>query len=456
MARNSLEGLRVIGLARQSRTRDDSASVAEQIEQLQDECERQGATLVEVYTEEDVSGQRPLDRRHGLKQAVADIEDRRGDVLVVAYFDRLVRSLKTQAEVVERVEAAKGRVVTLDVGEISNGTAAQWLSGTMLGMVSEYYARSVGERVAESKQENIDKGVPPFPRITPAYQRRADGTLELHPVNAPILREAVQLRLAGMSYTKLARWLADRGIKITPSAIEGLFSSRLLIGEIHFGNFTPNLHAIEEPLLDPVTFRRLQKMRATKGRYGKSERLLARLGVLHCATCGARMIASTTRGNKGTKSYDYYRCGDRLCPGQASVSCDLAEQIIRDEAVKLSADRVGRASAVVELEQARLALVAADERLGNAIRTLAGLAGETATKETLDELQAERDAAAEHHARLASIVTPDRTVSTAADWNRLSFDGKRDVIRAVIARAIVTPGRGSGRVAIESREVLSK
>lgn len=53
-------------------------------------------------------------------------------MLVVAYFDRLFRRMAVQAEVVARVEAAGGRVLTADMGEISEATAAQWISGTML------------------------------------------------------------------------------------------------------------------------------------------------------------------------------------------------------------------------------------------------------------------------------------------------------------------------------------
>ena len=46
---------------------------------------------------------------------------------MVAYFDRLVRSLKVQLEVIERVERAGGEIFALDHGKLTNGTAAQRL-----------------------------------------------------------------------------------------------------------------------------------------------------------------------------------------------------------------------------------------------------------------------------------------------------------------------------------------
>src|SRR6478735_7750854 len=59
----------------------------------------------------DVSGRLPLSKRPGLLAAIEMIEAGRADQLVVAYFDRLVRSLKVQLEVVERV-ARSSRSIT--------------------------------------------------------------------------------------------------------------------------------------------------------------------------------------------------------------------------------------------------------------------------------------------------------------------------------------------------------
>ena len=57
----------------------------------------------------DVSGKLPLSKRPGLLAAIEMIEAGQADQPVVAYFDRLVRSLKVQLEVIERVEGRAGR-----------------------------------------------------------------------------------------------------------------------------------------------------------------------------------------------------------------------------------------------------------------------------------------------------------------------------------------------------------
>ena len=40
---------------------------------------------------------------------------------------------------------------------------------------------------------------------------------------------------------------------------------------------------------------------------------------------------------------------------------------------------------------------------------------------------------------------------TADDWDVLTLDERRDLIRAVVDRAVVVPGRGDSRVTVEPR-----
>src|SRR5215471_3269614 len=206
---------RAVIVARQSRTDDGSMSVADQIEKAIAYCEANGLELVATYEEPDTSGRKPLDKRKGLKRAVVDVEDNRADVIVCAYFDRFCRSVAVRSEAVNRVEAKGGEVHTLDFGRTSNRTAGEKLSGTLLAAISEFVADQTGEKLTVTKQRNIDRGVPPFPRITPAYVRRADGTLDLHPVNAPLVQEAIRMRTAQSpaSFVQLARWLNANGLQ---------------------------------------------------------------------------------------------------------------------------------------------------------------------------------------------------------------------------------------------------
>ena len=80
-----------------------------------------------------MSGGAPLEQRPGLLRAVEMVEAGEADVLVVAFFDRLVRSLSVQIEVVRRVENAGGTIIAADVGEVRGDTAARKLSSQCSG-----------------------------------------------------------------------------------------------------------------------------------------------------------------------------------------------------------------------------------------------------------------------------------------------------------------------------------
>lgn len=448
----TLDRVTVSGIVRQSNTRDGSASLDEQEAMIRAECERRGWHLAAVYVEQDVSGRRSLAKRPGLQAALEDIERGRSQVLATAYFDRFVRSLKTQHEVVERVERAGGHVFALDVGAVSQDTASQWLTSSMLGMVAEYYSRSVGERLAAGKAANVARGVPPFPRITPAYVRRADGTLEPHPVFGPLVAEACKLRAAGASFAKVQAFLVDGGLALTQRGVISMLGSRLLVGEIHFGDLV-NLHAIDSPICDRATFRAMHKPRvAQRGRHAKSPQLLARLGVLVCGGCGARMSVHSA-GKKGGTTYPYYRCGDRECKARAIVAAKVADDAVRDEVLRLGEAVNGRATSDVDVEVARIAAADAEARLAKAIRTLVGLDDENASKEVLDELKAERDAAHAEHARLAAFAADEVTLTTGQAWSVATLDERRRAIVDVVAKAVVAPGRGTDRVVVVGRTV---
>ena len=159
-----------------------------------------GAPIPEI----DVSGKLPLSKRPGLLAAIEMIEAGEADQLVVAYFDRLVRSLKVQLEVIERVERAGGEIFALDHGKLTNGTAAQRLSTNMLGSVFQYFAEITGEKVAAAQARVVARGVYPHPRIPVGYVRGEDGVLVVEPAVAKVVVQAFRRRDRG------ARWWRSR------------------------------------------------------------------------------------------------------------------------------------------------------------------------------------------------------------------------------------------------------
>src|SRR5262245_52524620 len=388
---------RAIGIARQSR--GDGESVAAQTKRLKEACARDGLELLLVHEEQDVSGATPLAKRVGLLAAVEAVEAGDADVIVAAYFDRLMRSLKVQAELVERVEAKGGQVLALDTGELTNGSAGQWLSGTMLGMVSEYHVRTTRERPAGGVQAAIDRGVPPWLHVTPGYRKRADGRYEPDPQTAPLVAKAFERRLAGATLLEIRTELAAGGLALGHAALARLLGNRSLLGEINHGKFRPNLEA-HTPIVARDVFEAVQGMRSPRGRPAKAPRLLARLGILRCGRCGARMSAGSA--HKG--SYPTYRCGSTEgCSPKLTIGAEIAEQAVTAAVRERVAEIEGEAPADREATSAAQGAERAEAELADALELAlaAGGARSPRAKEQLAELRERAEGARKRADRLA-------------------------------------------------------
>jgi len=427
--------VRAIGIVRVSQAKgregESFASPTEQRDRIVGACERDGLELVATREEIDISGGTPLLKREGLLSAVEAIEAGEAEVLMVAYFDRLVRSLRVQDEVVSRVEAAGGRVVALDFGEVSGATAASWLSGTMIGAVAEYHRRSAKERSGAAQAMAVARGVAPWPNVPAGYERGSDGVL-VPAADAPAVREAFEMRAEGASIAEIRAFLAGQGIHRSYHGVQGMFSQRTYLGEIHFGKLS-NLHA-HPAIVDRGLWQEVQRAKVSRGRKAKSERLLARLGVLRCGSCGARMVVASAHFGQ----YPTYRCppnGD--CPRHVAISALKVEGAVITAVKAALADVEGRASVAAHARDAERAASSAQDKLESAIRSLADFTDEPAAQETLSRLRDERDRTLEVVDQLGGKAAS--LSLTGDDWDRLLLAGKRDI----------APGRGSGRITIK-------
>jgi DNA invertase Pin-like site-specific DNA recombinase len=434
-SRTKRSSLRAVGVVRVSEVGDrETLTLDDQRKRIEDWCVHEGHELVDVLEEQNVSGGASLAKRTGLGPAVEAIEDGRAGLLVVAYFDRLVRSLEVQAEVIGRVEGAGGRVVALDVGEVSAATSAQWLSSTFLGAVAEYHRRTTAERTADAKRRSIARGEPPFPNIPPGYRKREDGRLEPSE-DAPAVAEAFRRRAGGATIREVRAFLRERGVERSYHGVQALLSSRAYLGELHFGRFEPNLVAWE-PIVDPETWKQCQDARVARGRRPKSERLLSRLSVLRCGTCGARMVIGS-RTHKGKRNL-FYRCppvGD--CERRVTISANVAEAAVTDAVRQLVEGMQGTAS--LDTDAAALELDGAQAALEAAVEAFDGLDPALANRR-LRALQEARDAAAE---KLRDLRDAGGAVSVATT-DDLTPDEWRALIRVVLERVEVAPADGHG------------
>ena len=445
-SKNRTPQRRAIGIVRVSRVAgregERFASPDEQRDRIETECERDGLDLLDVIPEMDVSGGTPLAKREGLRTAVERVEAGEAQVVVAAYFDRLCRSLKVQGELIERVEAAGGQVLAVDVGQVSNGSAGQWLSGTLLGAVNEYQRRTTTERTAGAQARAVARGATPWARVPLGYDR-SNGTLSPNPGEVPIVQRAFKMRAGGESISAIRNMLKSRGIERSHRGVQVMLANRIYLGELHFGKLI-NLTACE-PLIDQELWGRVQRMVIPRGPQSTSKRLLSRLGVLRCGSCGSRLSTMKLPKQGG---YPIYRCASTSdCDHHMTISAVIAEEVVVKAARAAIKDIEGRADGQANRRQAEADLASAETALEAAVSAFDGLGDLQAAKDKLGQLREVVDQARERLERLgpAEVV---RWANGAEEWDLMAAEEQRVLIRATIKTAIVGPGRGAERITI--------
>src|SRR6185369_15548484 len=112
-----------------------------------------------------------------------------------------------------------------------------------------------------------------------------------------------------------------------------------------------------------------------------------------------------------------------------------------------------RASGTTGTQQAAREYERRQGELESAIEVVlgAGLETEASATERLGALRQARDEALERLEDLQGIDAPAAVLDAAEDWDSLSLEGRRGIIKAVLARALVAPGRGDDRITFEAR-----
>jgi site-specific DNA recombinase len=429
---------RAIGIARQSRGDEASQSVESQVERIRDRAEREGWELLAVHEERDVSGGRPLAKRPGLLAAVEAVEAGKASIVVVAYFDRLVRSMAVQLEVVSRIEQAGGRIVALDIGDVSHATATSELTAGFLGQVAQYHRTATKERVRAAHETKIANGEWCGGRAIPFGMKLEDGKL-VESEHAETLREAFRLRAGGATFEAIRAMLRERtGMEWkSVSQVQRMLQNPVYLGRLQHGDLVNE--AAHPPVVDRALFRAVGAVHSKRGPRPASERLLARLGVLRCATCDSRMVVHGSEPNKT------YRCGGSSCARKAAISCHLAEDFVSTVAKAWVWERQGKSGADLSALEAQLAEKRRHQEAVAMRLNSSSLAKLDTVVSALEVGQAEIDALEDEPARAREQAGV--TIVGADAWETMDTAQKRRAIAATIDRVEVRPGgRGQSRM----------
>ena len=203
--------MRAIGYIRVSTDKqaDRGVSLEAQEAKVQAMAVVQGAELAEVIVDAGESA-KSLDRP-GMARLLAMVDSKAVDVVIIAKLDRLTRSVKDLAELLERF--TRRGVSLVSVAEsLDTGTAAGRLVLNIMTAVSQWEREAIGERTKDALRHKIVKGER-CGKVRFGFDLGADGrTLIPNEREQEALRLIRQLRDAGESLRDIAAVLNARGI----------------------------------------------------------------------------------------------------------------------------------------------------------------------------------------------------------------------------------------------------
>jgi site-specific DNA recombinase len=276
--------------------------------------------------------------RPGLQAALADAQQGLFDLLLVFRVDRLARSVRTLAAIIEDLDAC-GASFRSATEPFDTSMPAGRMMLQMLGVFAEFERATLIERITAGLERKASggfwNGKAPFGYV---YGSQT-GCLKEKPDEAAIVNKIFELYVSERNgCASIARWLNDNGYRNRlgnlwrQQAVRDIVANRAYLGEIPWkGESYVGKH---EAIVDREVFANAQGLLEQRGeeagrrRSNTTDFLLT--GLLRCERCKHSFSGTTARGNGGT--YRYYTCQKRVDYGTAG--CDQerlpADDIERD------------------------------------------------------------------------------------------------------------------------------
>jgi len=351
--------------------------------------------------------------RPGLQQALVAARAKRFDILLVYKVDRLARSIRGLAQLLDELDTA-GVAFRSATEPFDTSTPAGRMMVQMLGVFAEFERRTIIDRVIAGMERKAARGQwtagsHPFGYATEKPkpgETTASGFLVPLAGQAPLVPVIFDLYAnKRMGARAIAAWLNDRNYRTRagrPWGVTGVLTvlrNRAYLGQIYFrGTWHPAPHL---PLVEPTLFDAVQELLAERGEdkakraSNASDYLLS--GKLHCGWCHKRFVGTAATGKLAR--YRYYTCFSRSRYGTSTCAAD-----------RLPAD---------QLDLALLEMLLFTFEQSDLI--------EQAVADTAAKLACHRD---DHHAELDVVQAELRRTEQAMDRYMLAFEqGKLDLDR---------------------------
>ncbi|HEV3321489.1 MAG TPA: recombinase family protein [Solirubrobacteraceae bacterium] len=267
--------------------------------------------------------------RPALTRLLRDAKLDRFDVLLVYRVDRLARSIRGLAQVIDELDQA-GVIFRSATEPFDTGTPAGRMMVQMLGVFAEFERALIVERITAGLERKAARGGWCGGRRPYGLDIAPDRDhLQRNPTEAPLIPVIFDRYVNGQEGSSmLAKWLNESGYRTkngrpwSATSVLTVLRNRSYLGEIYYrGSWYPAPH---EPLIPTELFDRAQAILTKRGedrsqrRTNASDYLLT--GRVRCGRCGQAYIGTAAHGRNGR--YTYYTCFTRMRYGTKHCAND--------------------------------------------------------------------------------------------------------------------------------------
>ena len=462
----------------------DGYSLDAQEAVLKEDVKKRGKQVYKVYRDEGISGIR--EDRKALNQMLKDARNGCFGEVLVWTVSRVSRKLSYFLKVIEELRNL-GIAFRSLTERFEADTPLGQFSLTMMAAVAQMQRESWMESSRISMEKRVKSGRHNGVRLL-GYQSVPDeddprgGTkLTIVPEEAETVREIFSLYAAGLGYKAIVNRLnsegktSKNGKPFSISAIQLILNNPFYIGKVRFADLREDgIHEaiVSQEVWDAVQARLTVRSKPVEKKIDH-EYLLS--GILRCPVCGSGMVPGHTKSPRKDGSFrvnHYYHCGAYLNKGKSACQTNSVRAIEADEklltwlaeflsnpfwqkkvweVVKQRQD-THTSPAIEKHQQAETSLA---EIVKQQKHLLQQYEDELIDKDLfLEKMQLMKTARAEWQAVLDAC---DELPSSELEWtmedikrafqtfrqmlSRTAANGKRELIRALIARVTVNEKR---------------
>ncbi len=339
-------------------------------------AEQMGWEIIKEFSEKGVSGFKvSANDRDAIIEIKAAAEQHKFDILLVFMYDRLGRKLNETPFIVQWFVEQGIEVWSTVEGQQKFESDADelvnllrfWQASGESKKTSVRTKTRMGQMVKEGKFKG---GVSPYgyKLVKKGRKNRRDNEvydIEIDEAEAEIVRLIFEKYVnEGYGNHRLSKYLTEHGIfnrqgkRFTNTTLNGMMKNIMYTGVLRSGDSYSEIFPHLQ-IITPEMFERAAKIRNDRTHWGtgtpistKSNALL--VGILYCASCGTKMILSSSGGNGRPVRYRY-QCHHKVrhpdeCDNQTTFTVQTLDEIV-EKAVFVMFDNMRKVSSKKVIER---------------------------------------------------------------------------------------------------------